>query len=249
MNQFKLKTLAVFLPCCFVACSAQAGPLSIGASVIYAQSPYRGGQDRYLPIPVINYEGENFWLHSLQGGYYLWKDEQNRLSLTLLGSPQQYDPDDNDLGDMKRLDKRHMTLMGGATYNHVAEWGIVRTALLGDLLNNSNGVLWDLTWLYRFNLGQFSVTPGIGATWNSANQNRYYYGVSGHESVRTGISTYRPDDSWSPYVELSVNYQLDKQWNASFTGRYIRFDDEIKDSPMIDKNGQAVVWAGVSYTF
>lgn len=249
MNQFKLKTLAVFLPCCFAACSAQADLFSVGASMIYAQSPYRGGQDRYLPIPVINYEGENFWLHSLQGGYYLWKDQQNRLSLTLLGSPQQYDPDDNDLGDMKRLDKRHMTLMSGATYNHVAEWGIVRTSLLGDLLNNSNGVLWDLTWLYRFNLGQFSITPGIGATWNSANQNRYYYGVSGHESVRTGISRYRPDDSWSPYVELSVNYHLSEQWNASFTGRYIRFDDEIKDSPMIDKNGQAVVWTGISYSF
>ncbi|MFH8134699.1 MipA/OmpV family protein [Pantoea osteomyelitidis] len=249
MNQFKLKTLAVFLPCCFAVCSAQADPLSIGASVIYAQSPYRGGQDRYLPIPVINYEGENFWFHSLQGGYYLWKDQQNQLSLTLLGSPQQYDPDDNDLGDMKGLDKRHMTLMAGATYRHVAEWGILRTALLGDVLNNSNGMLWDLTWLYRFNFGQLSVTPGIGAMWNSANQNRYYYGVSGHESARTGISRYQPDDSWSPYVELSLNYRLNEQWNASVVGRYTRFDDEIKDSPMIDKSGQTTLWTGISYSF
>lgn len=217
--------------------------------MIYAQSPYRGGQDRYLPIPVINYEGENVWFHSLQGGYYLWKDQQNRLSLTLSGSPQQYDPDDNDLGDMKGLDKRHMTLMGGATYQHSAEWGIVRTTLLGDMLNNSNGIFWDLAWLYRIDLGQFNVTPGIGATWNSANQNRYYYGVSGHESARTGISAYRPDDSWSPYVELSVNYQINKQWNASLVGRYTRFDDEIKDSPMIDKNGQTLLWTGVSYSF
>jgi outer membrane protein len=249
VNQFKFKTLVALLPCYLLATHANAAPLSIGASVIYAESPYRGGQDRYIPLPVINYEGEDFWFRSLQGGYYLWKDPQNQLSLTLLGSPQEYKPSDNDLGDMKGLDKRRMTLMGGATYRHTADWGIVRTSLLGDVLNNSNGMIWDLTYLYRFQMGDFSLTPGIGATWNSANQNRYYYGVSGHESARTGISRYNPDDSWSPYVELSASYQIAPQWNASVMGRYIRFDSEIKDSPMIDKSGQALIWTGVSYTF
>jgi len=249
VNQFKISILALLLPICGLAQADDAHPLTLGASVIYAQSPYKGGQDRYLPVPVINYEGDDFWLRTLQGGYYLWKDPQNQLSLTLLGSPQEYKPSDNDLGDMKGLDKRRMTLMGGATYRHTADWGIVRTSLLGDVLNNSNGIIWDLTYLYRFQMGDFSLTPGIGATWNSANQNRYYYGVSGHESARTGISRYNPDDSWSPYVELSASYQIAPQWNASVMGRYVRFDSEIKDSPMIDKSGQALIWTGVSYTF
>lgn len=249
MNHFKLKAVALLIPGYFAAFNAQAEPLSLGASLIYAQSPYRGGQDRYLPLPVINYEGENFWFRGLQGGYYLWKDQQDQLSLTLLGSPQQYDPKDNDLGDMKALDKRRMTLMGGATYRHVAEWGIVRTALLGDVLNNSNGIIWDLTYLYRFDFGAFSLTPGIGATWNSANQNRYYYGVSSRESARSGIAQYRPDDSWSPYVEMNASYQLSDSWNASLSGRYTRFDSEIKDSPMVDKSGQFTVWTGISYSF
>ena len=249
MNQFKLNALAALLPLYLIANTAQAAPLSLGASVIYAESPYRGGQDRYIPVPVINYEGENFWFRSLQGGYYLWKDPQNQLSLTLLGSPQQYDPADNDLGDMKGLDKRRMTLMAGGTYRHVADWGIVRTALLGDILNNSNGIIWDLTYLYRFNMGDFTLTPGIGAIWNSANQNRYYYGVSGHESARTGIDRYNPDDSWSPYVEMSASYQISPQWNAIVVGRYTRFDSEIKESPMVDKSGQATLWTGISYTF
>lgn len=249
MNQLKLNVLLALIPCYFVASTASAGPLSLGASVIYSQSPYRGGQDRYLPFPVINYEGNDFWFHSLQGGYYLWKDTQNQLSLTIAGSPQEYDPDDNDLGDMKDLDKRRMTLMAGATYSHAADWGILRTALLGDVLNNSNGIIWDLTYLYRFQYGHFSITPGIGAMWNSANQNRYYYGVSGNESARTGINRYQPDDSWSPYLELSASYQISPQWNASIIGRYTRFDDEIKDSPMVDKNGQTTLWTGISYTF
>ena len=249
MNQFKLNTLIALIPCYFLGHSVQAAPLSLGASVIYAQSPYRGGQDRYLPVPIINYEGENFWFNTLQGGYYLWKDPQDQLSLTLLGSPQEYDPGDNDLGDMKGLDKRRMTLMGGATYRHTADWGIIRTSLLGDLLNNSNGIIWDLTYLYRFNFGEFTLTPGIGAMWNSANQNRYYYGVSGNESDRTGISRYHPDDSWSPYAEVNASYSITPQWNANLSGRYTRFASEIKDSPMVDKSGQFTIWTGVSYSF
>ena len=71
MNQFKFKALVALLPCYLLSGGAHAAPLSVGASVIYAESPYRGGQDRYLPVPVINYEGENFWFRSLQGGYYL----------------------------------------------------------------------------------------------------------------------------------------------------------------------------------
>lgn len=67
MNQFKLNALAALLPLYLIANTAQAAPLSLGASVIYAESPYRGGQDRYIPVPVINYEGENFWFRSLQG--------------------------------------------------------------------------------------------------------------------------------------------------------------------------------------
>ena len=101
MNQFKISILALLLPICGLAQADDAHPLTLGASVIYAQSPYKGGQDRYLPVPVINYEGDDFWLRTLQGGYYLWKDQQDQLSLTLAGSAQEYDPGDNDLGNMK----------------------------------------------------------------------------------------------------------------------------------------------------
>lgn len=249
MNRFKISALALLLPLCSVAQAEESAPLTLGASVAYAQSPYKGGQDRWLPLPVINYEGDSFWLRTLQGGYYLWKDPQNQLSLTLAGSAQRYDPDDNDLGAMKGLDERRMTMMGGLEYRHIADWGIVRTNLLGDVLGKSDGIVWDLTYLYRFEFGDFSLAPGIGATWTSANQNRYYYGVSGHEAARTGIRRYQPDDSWSPYAELSANYRLTERWNTSVYARYTRLADEIKDSPMVDKNSQLTTWAGISYSF
>ncbi|MEG1348127.1 MAG: MipA/OmpV family protein, partial [Hafnia sp.] len=86
-------------------------------------------------------------------------------------------------------------------------------------------------------------------TWNSANQNDYYFGVSGSESNRSGYKRYTADDSWNPYVELTARYQINSSWNAFFTGRYIRLSDEVKDSPMIDKSYSGLLWTGVTYTF
>ena len=249
MNHFKLTALAAFLPLYFAAPVAQANPLTLGASVIYSQSPYKSGQDRYYPVPIVNYDGDSFYLNTLQAGYYLWKDSQDQLSLTVLGSPQNYDPDDADDGDMKSLNKRHMTLMGGLSYRHTADWGIVRTTLAGDVLDNSNGIIWDLTYLYRFEFGQFSLTPGIGALWNSSNQNKYYYGISSAESDRSGLNRYDPDDSWSPYLELTGGWKFSDSWNATVSGRYVRLGDEIKDSPMVDKSFHVLLWSGISYTF
>lgn len=249
MNYFKVSAVSLMLSGCFVANVAVAGPLSVGASVFYNQSPYKEGKDRYYPVPIINYEGDSFYFRTLSAGYYLWKDPQDSLSLTVLGSPQHFDPKDSDSSAMKKLNKRRMTMMGGVAWRHSADWGIIRTALVGDLLDNSNGLQWDLAYLYRFQLGDLGLTPGIGATWSSKNQNRYYYGVSGNESARSGLNRYSPSDSWNPFVELTADYRINDSWRATLSGRYTRLDDTITDSPMVDKNGEANIWTGISYTF
>jgi outer membrane protein len=76
------------------------------------------------------------------------------------------------------------------------------------VLDNSNGVTWDLAWLYRYTNGGLTLTPGIGVEWNSDNQNEYYYGVSRAESRRSGLNSYDPDNGWSPYLELTASYRL-----------------------------------------
>lgn len=67
-------------------------------------------------------------------------------------------------------------------------------------------------WLYRYTNGGLTVTPGIGVQWNSENQNEYYYGVSRKESARSGLRGYNPNDSWSPYTELSASCNFLGDW-------------------------------------
>ena len=107
---------------------------------------------------------------------------------------------------------------------------------------------WDLAWLYRYTNGNLTLTPGIGVEWNSDNQNEYYYGVSQHESRRSGMRSYDPDSSWNPYLELSANYRFLGDWSVYGIARYTRLSDEITDSPMVDKSWSGLISTGITYT-
>ena len=73
---------------------------------------------------------------------------------------------------MRHLDDRKSTMMAGLSYAHFTQYGYLRTTLAGDTLDNSNGIVWDMAWLYRYTNGGLTVTPGIGVQWNSENPER-----------------------------------------------------------------------------
>ncbi len=246
-HTFTLLSLAIASGLCMPA--AVAGTWSLGASALHATTPYKGADDRTIPFPIVNYDGDSVYLQGLSAGYYLWKDPQNQLSLTAEYSPFGFKPSDNDYGYMKQLDKRRGTVMAGLRYKYTSDWGIVRAAYLGDILDNSDGFTADLAYLYPFTFDRLTLLPGIGANWASDNQNDYYYGVSGHESRRSGLNEYQADDGWSPYVELTAIYALNANWNASLMARYTRLNDEVKDSPMVNANSTTLIGVGMTYRF
>ncbi|SXN48751.1 MltA-interacting protein MipA [Klebsiella pneumoniae] len=181
MTKIKLLALGVLIATSASAAHAD-GKFTLGAGVGVVEHPYKQYDADVYPVPVISYESDNFWFHGLGGGYYLWNDTNDKLSITAYWSPMYFKPGDSDSEQMRRLDKRKSTVMAGLSYVHNTPYGFLRTTIAGDTLDNSNGINWDLAWLYRYTNGNLTLTPGIGVEWNSDNQNEYYYGVSRHES-------------------------------------------------------------------
>lgn len=248
MNRIKLLALGVLIATSATAVQAES-KLTLGAGVGIVEHPYKQYDHDVYPVPVINYEGDNFWFRGLGGGYYLWNDGTDQLSLTAYWSPLYFKPGDSDNGQLRKLDKRKSTVMAGVSWMHHTQYGSLRTMLSGDTLDNSNGIVWDTAWVYRYTNGGLTLTPGIGVQWNSENQNQYYYGVSHHESAKSGLRSYDPNSSWNPYLELSANYRFAGSWSVYGTARYTRLSDEITDSPMIDKSWTGLLSTGVTYTF
>lgn len=248
MNRIKLLALGVLIATSATAVQAES-KLTLGAGVGIVEHPYKQYDHDVYPVPVINYEGDNFWFRGLGGGYYLWNDDTDQLSLTAYWSPLYFKPGDSDNSQLRKLDKRKSTVMAGVSWMHHTQYGSLRTMLSGDTLDNSNGIVWDTAWVYRYTNGGLTLTPGIGVQWNSENQNQYYYGVSHHESAKSGLRSYDPNSSWNPYLELSANYRFAGSWSVYGTARYTRLSDEITDSPMIDKSWTGLLSTGVTYTF
>jgi len=246
----KLKLLALGIIVATSVSTAYAeNQWSVGAGVGVINSPYKQYDRDIYPVPVITYEGDNFWFRGLGGGYYLWNDQTDKLSIMAYYDPTHFKPGDSDNYQLRQLDKRKSTMMAGVSWVHNTEYGFLRTALAGDTLDNSNGYIWDLTWLYRYTNGGLTLTPGIGLEYHSENYNDYYYGVSHKESRRSGLHSYDADDGWNPYLELTASYKFAPDWNVYATGRYNRLSDEVKDSPMVDKSWTGLMSVGLTYSF
>jgi outer membrane protein len=69
---------------------------TVGAGVGVINSPYKQYDRDVYPVPVITYEGDNVWFRGLGGGYYLWNDKADKLSIMAYYDPTHFKPGDSD---------------------------------------------------------------------------------------------------------------------------------------------------------
>lgn len=238
---------------CVVLCASIANASdkswSLGASAAFELFPYKGTDSEVLPFPMVGYESEHFFVRGPAAGAYLWKGQQDQLSLNIFYSPLHFNPNKSDDRSMKALDKRHSTMMAGIAYRYSAGWGAIRTSFSSDVLDTSNGLYADAAYLYSIKINKLRLTPGIGVSWYNSDFNNYYYGITHNESRRSGLAQYDAKSSWSPYIELSAHYSFNDKWSAFASGRYIHLGNEVKDSPMVDNTYSAVIATGITYRF
>lgn len=243
----KRNILAIFAMS-FMA-SATASEFSLGAGAVYNESPYRGYNENVHAVPLISYESESFYFRQTSLGYILSKNEKNEFSITASWMPLEFDPADNDEHDMKQLDKRDSTAMVGAAWYRHEKWGSVKVSAAADVLDNSNGWVGEVSVFRQMPVGKFTLTPSAGVFYYDENFNDYYYGVSGSESRRSGLSSYSPDDSWMPYVGLTMKYPLTNNLVLISNATYTVLPDDVKDSPMVDRDDSFAFMTGLSWRF
>ncbi|EOZ9392476.1 MipA/OmpV family protein [Enterobacter cancerogenus] len=233
----------------FASFSAMADGFSLGAEAVFNESPYKGYNQNTTAVPLISYEGDRFYVRQTTGGWIMWKDDKNELSLTASWMPLHFDPDDNDDHQMKRLDERKASaFLGGAYYRH-ERWGSLKLALSGDVMDESGGTIAEISYFHPIRMERLILTPSVGVFYSDKSYNDYYYGVSGSESRRSGLDDYTADDSWTPYVGLAAKYQLTKSLFLTASAVYTVLPDDVKNSPMIDRDDSVALMTGVAWRF
>jgi outer membrane scaffolding protein for murein synthesis (MipA/OmpV family) len=134
----------------------------------------------------------------------------------------------------------------------------------GDIVANPtgvyNGVTGNLraTYYYPFPqpvAGQQLIgTIGVGMFFASESFNRKYFGVGGSDLnlyPELGGRPYNPGSGLtSVKIPFSLSTQVNRQWLLTFAGRYERLLNDAKDSPVVERHGDANQWqVGIAATY
>ena len=205
--------------------------------------------DTFLPLPIISYEGERFYVRGLSAGVHIWKNEMHEVSLGLSYSALSFDSSKTDDRRLKKLEDRYSSIDADLQYNLRTDYGHAGIKVSRDILGNSDGFSAEAYYKYPFSIGQVYISPGAGVRWDSQEQIDYYYGVSSRESRRSGLDKYDPDGGFSPFLSLEADWCFTENWSVMAGGRVDFLSSEIKDSPMVDDDQIFSATIGIKYTF
>lgn len=138
--------------------------------------------------------------------------------------------------------------LGGAYHRH-ERWGSLKFGVAADGMDESGGVVGEMTYFHPIRMERLTLIPAVGVFYYDESFNDYYYGVSGKESRHSGLNEYTAGDSWNPYVALTAKYQLTQNIFLNASAMYTVLPDDVKNSPMIDREDSFVLMTGMSWRF
>lgn len=231
---------------------AEEGILSVGVTGGVSTSPYIGYKTERAALPIIQYQNNHVYIAGLGAGIKLWQS-QNKAHELLVGtsySPHSFKASKSSDERMKRLENRKATVMAEIGYNIHTAYGSLENTLSRDILGRNKGVLAITQYSMHWEVvPKLTVKPAVGLTYTNAKYNRYYYGVSELESLRSGFRTYKPKSSVQPHIELTVNYDFTKNFSVFATVRGEKSAKTIRNSPIIDDKYQSQAGLGILYSF
>jgi len=224
-------------------------PVLLGAGVLISSSPYKGDSNSIYPVPIINVEKDNFFIHIEQAGYSLYKKDPLEVYTFLQPRFMGYRSSDSDfLRGMKRRNWSVDAGLGAELKMPGLKQSAVSIEVLQDILANSKGQELDVFYWYMFDLQPLFLVPKVGLMWESKKVIDYYYGVKDTE-IALDRPAYSPDSSLSYRLGLDSLLYVSKEW-ALATRVYVDFfGNQITNSPIVDKDYSTTFLCGVVYSF
>ncbi len=244
-----------------------SGLRGLGVGVIASTQPYSIIDDDYLvnAIPSLSYDKGRVWIQGKQLGVILTDPEGEgpwEVSALLDYRFQGFDGDDVDPdAGFREFEDRNGTLEAGT----VITYAMGDARLLGqfrhDVLDEHGG--FDLSLQAEYNWQPFKYTfvrPYIGIKFQSEDLADYYFGVREEEQPEiacialAGVICPEPEaelvgETVNPYVGVFVRQALSKHLVLGGFVTHDFFADEIKESSIIDEEGQTTIGITLSKPF
>jgi MipA family protein len=220
--------------------------LLVGPGAWITVEPYKGMHTTVYPIPMVVAVSAPFYYFIDTAGCRLFSD--SNMTFDLIGKIRTdgYDADRSD--DFDGMHDRHMSFDVGGEFGISGDWGNLHARILTDALAQHDGQEFRVTYAKEFKFEQLKIKPSVGFALLSSNLADYYYGVRNSEA-RPGRPAYDPGESVNWFVGLNANYQLNDDWTLFSSITYYWLDDNIRDSPIVDRDYTMSILAGAMYRF
>lgn len=161
------------------------------------------------------------------------------------------DVDNNKVDKLKGTDAA--TELGAYVGLNTGPWA-VGIGFAADVSSEHDGYLVYTKGKYDILVNEkFSMNIGAHLTWADDDFMEDYFGVTGSESTRTGLSKYKASSGFKDVgIGLTGNYKFNKTWGMLGNVSYTRMINDAEDSPIVndvgDENQYSMVLA-VTYAF
>ena len=136
--------------------------------------------------------------------------------------------------------------IGVGTFQRTSVGGLFAYALHDP---KSDGQLLELTWAGRVPLGAVTLYPQLGLEHRTAAYVQQLYGVSAAQAAASGLSAYRAGASTVPVVSLHAAVPLNGPWALQLQMRYRRWDDAVRQSPLVERSSQMSAYVALTHTW
>ncbi len=221
------------------------GRLGLGVAAIANQSPYDSGDARVIAIPMITYIGDRLMVAGPRVSYQCFGSPRVRVAAAIEYSFDGFDTDDADM--LEGMHERGDTVMGGAlvAFEPVQDWEL-QGRLSADLLGEHGGARGSLRVSREHRIRDVQVQLGLGMEWLDAKMADHYYGVRAAEATSVRPA-YVADDAFSPTVTLSARYTVTEALGLLSNIEWTWLGHEIRDSPIVVRDGVASVFVALAY--
>lgn len=220
---------------------------------------YPGSADqRAVVVPFVSASYGRFFIGGVPGsgspvglGMYFHQDDHWRAGVSLaydFVQPRKELDDPQQLRGMGNINRTaHATLFGSYTMDWLTARGTITTDVAGK--GQGTTASFDLEGRYRLT-DHLSLVAGPGVSWEDTQHARTFYGVDAAQSLASGYAEYKPGSGIeSVRFSVGLNWRINDRWTAGARAVAALLQDDVADSPIVDKRVQDVYSIFASYRF
>lgn len=214
---------------------AEDGFKIAGLGVAFSTNPYRGEDNKVMPVPLIMGEYKGFYIKGIEAGYHLVNGETLKISVLAAPRFMGFDTGGNDW--LTGLDDREGSYDAGVRIAVTMPWegGSLGAKLVTDVGDKSNGQEADVYLSQKIKGETWSLTPSAGVRFQSTQMVGYYYQVQSHE-VAANRAEYDPDNALNYFGDATFVLGIAEDWVLIAKAGMEGLSSEIKDSPIVDED-------------